>query len=138
VPRPRDKRIPGRYDADNPLAPGLHRITPELHPGEYLGNNQHKDGACFKTGPFRHEYFDTGLPAPPGPGEDCDEYPFRSTLEGAAHPDWDFSVKPVPLSGNRSAGAALSNYYVDERIPAWDAPLDRPNQTNDWLYVHIP
>jgi hypothetical protein len=137
VPNPRDKRIPGRYVADDPEAPGLHRITETLHPAEYLANRQHKDGACFKTGPLRDEYFDTGLPNPPGPGEQCDEYPFASTLEGAGNPFWDFSVKAVPQPDNSKAGALLSNYYINDRILAWDPELDRPDETNDRFYVHI-
>ncbi|MGV9732410.1 NucA/NucB deoxyribonuclease domain-containing protein, partial [Streptomyces albogriseolus] len=28
-------------------------------------------------------------------GEQCDEYPFASTLEGAGKASWDFSVKSV-------------------------------------------
>ena len=138
VPMPRDKRIPGQYIAGDPDAPGLHRITPTLHPGEYKANGEHKDGACYKRGPHRDEYFDTGLPVPPRtPDEQCDEYPFASTLEGAAHPYWDFSVKAVPQPDNSIAGARLANYYVDDRILAWDPGLDRPDETNDRFYVEI-
>ena len=138
VPRPRDKRIPGQYVAGDPDAPGLHRITPELDPAETHANFIHKEGACYKRGPLRDEYFDTGLPERPIPDvEDCDEYPFASTLEGAGHPFWDFSVKAIPFSENRSAGAALGNYYVDDRILAWDPELDEPDETNDRFYIHI-
>lgn len=138
VPAPRDKRIPGEYVAGDPDAPGLHRITQTLHPGEYKANSDHKDGACYKRGPHRDEYLDTGLPTPPNtPDEQCDEYPFASTLEGAGNPYWDFSVMAVPQRDNSVAGALLSNYYVDDRILAWDADLDRPDETNDRFYVHI-
>jgi len=138
VPPPRDKRIPGRYIADNPDAPGLHRITDVLHPGQVLANRQHVEGACFKTGPNRDEYLDTGLPVRPNtPAEQCDEYPFASTLEGAAHPFWDFSVKAVPQTDNSVAGGLLITYYVNDRVLAWDADLDDPDEVNDRFYVNI-
>jgi hypothetical protein len=137
VPMPRDKRIPGEYVADNPDAPGLHRITQAFEPGQYLANGQHKDGACYKRGPFRDEYLDTGLPVPPDATQQCDEYPFASTLEGAANPYWDFSVKAVPQRDNSVAGAQLTNYYTNDRILAWDPTLDHPDQTNDRFYVEI-
>jgi Deoxyribonuclease NucA/NucB len=138
VPPPRDKRIPGRFEPDNPSAPGLHRITDQLHPGPVLANSQHKDGACYKTGPYAAEYFDTGLPVPPSPpAEQCDEYPFASTLEGAAHPYWDFSVMAVPQRENSVAGGLLNKFYIDDRILAWDVDLPDPDETNDRFYVHI-
>jgi hypothetical protein len=137
VPRPRDKRIPGRFVAGDANQPGLHRITAELHPGDTKNNENHKNGACFKEGPNRAEYFDTGLPQRPQPGEQCDEYPFASTLEGAAHPDWDFSVRAVPQRDNSVAGGLLRSYYVDDRILAWDPDLDQPNAANDRFYVQI-
>ncbi|MHC3455762.1 NucA/NucB deoxyribonuclease domain-containing protein [Streptomyces prasinus] len=137
VPWPRDKSIPGKYIAGNPDAPGLHRITKALHPKEYKANKDNKDGACFKTGPERHKYLDTGLPTRPPKGEQCDEYPFASSLEGAGNPRPDFSVKSIPATDNRVAGGELRKYYVDDRILAWDASLPRPYQTNDRFYVHI-
>ncbi|MEU1122981.1 NucA/NucB deoxyribonuclease domain-containing protein [Streptomyces sp. NPDC005899] len=137
VPWPRNKYIPGKYIAGNPDAPGLHRITKKLHPVESKANKDHKDGACFKTGPQRLTYLDTGLPTRPPSGEQCDEYPFASTLEGAGHPKPDFSVKSIPATDNRVAGGMLRKYYVDDRILAWDASLPRPYQTNDRFYIHI-
>lgn len=144
VPRPRDKRIPGTYVPGDPNAPGLHRITQQLQPGEYKANEENVKGACWpydakKGGPLRHLYFDLGLPAPgpQAPAEDCDEYPFKSTLEGAANPFWDFSVQAVPFQDNRIAGNVLKQYYVNDRILAWDPTLDRPDDTNDRFYVEI-
>jgi hypothetical protein len=137
VPWPRDKSIPGKYQPQNPDAPGLHRITRALHPTESKANKDHKDGACFKTGPERDHYLDTGLPTRPPSGEQCDEYPFASTLEGAGNPRPDFSVKSVPATDNRVAGGILRKYYVDDRILAWDPTLPRPHQTNDRFYVNI-
>ncbi|MFJ9041090.1 NucA/NucB deoxyribonuclease domain-containing protein [Streptomyces sp. NPDC102406] len=137
VPQPRDKTIPGRYDPDNANAPGLHRITELLHPGEYKANGDHKDGACYKTGPEAALYVDTGLPVRPDtPAEQCDEYPFASTLEGAANPNWDFSVRAVPQRDNSIAGGLLGSYYNDDRILAWDPALP-DTLANDRFYVHI-
>jgi hypothetical protein len=138
VPPPRDKRIPGKYDPGNADAPGLHRITGELHPGETRANEEHKNGACYKEGPFAAVYLDTGLPTRPNtPAEQCDEYPFGSTLEGANHPDWDFSVLAVPQRDNSVAGGLLRSWYTDDRILAWDASLPVPDITNDEFYVNI-
>ncbi|MFE9700521.1 NucA/NucB deoxyribonuclease domain-containing protein [Streptomyces sp. NPDC006270] len=137
VPWPRNKEIPGKYVPGNPDAPGLHRITQRLHPTDYKSNSDHKDGACYKRGPERNTYLDTGLPTRPPQGEQCDEYPFASTLEGAGNPHHDFSVKSIPARDNRVAGGMLRRYYVDDRILAWDATLPRPHTTNDRFYVRI-
>ncbi|MFJ8387705.1 NucA/NucB deoxyribonuclease domain-containing protein [Streptomyces sp. NPDC094438] len=137
VPRPRDKRIPGKYIAGDATAPGLHRIREGVDP-EYKDNGDHKDGACYKKGPYKNEYLDTGLPVPPDTAtEQCDEYPFASTLEGAANPYWDFSVKAVPSPDNSKAGTKLGSYYVDDRILSWDPSLPDAMNTNDRYYVHI-
>lgn len=134
VPPPRDKNIPGRFEPGNPDADGLHRITEQLYPGETLANKNNKDAACANTG----DYFGLGLPVPPvPPDEDCDEYPFASTLEGAGHPFFDFSVMVVPQRDNRVAGGLLRPYYVDDRILAWDAELPNRDETNDRFYVNI-
>jgi hypothetical protein len=68
-------------------------------------------------------------------GEECDEYPFRTTLEGAANPDWDFSVRAVNGKQNGSAGQTLMIYMRNHRILAWDATL--PAEYNDRFYVQI-
>ncbi|SNY73328.1 Deoxyribonuclease NucA/NucB [Paractinoplanes atraurantiacus] len=138
VPPPRDKRIPGKYQPGVADAPGLHRITAELHPGQTKDNEDHKEGACYKRGTQKDLYLDTGLPTPPDTSvEQCDEYPFGSTLEGAAHPDWDFSVRAVPQRDNSVAGGILRAWYTDDRILAWDAELPAPDITNDEFYVNI-
>jgi hypothetical protein len=134
VPPPGDKNIPGRFEPGNPDADGLHRITDKLHPGETLANKNNKDAACANTG----DYFGLGLPVPPvPPGEECDEYPFASTLEGAGHPFFDFSVRVVPQPDNSVAGGLLRAYYVDDRILAWDFDLPDRDETNDRFYVNI-
>ncbi|MFZ4191588.1 hypothetical protein [Streptomyces pseudogriseolus] len=46
--------------------------------------------------------------------------PFASILEGARNASWDFSVKAAPAKDNRVAGGMLCEYYVDDRMLAWD------------------
>ncbi|MFD5074551.1 hypothetical protein [Streptomyces sp. NPDC058371] len=136
-PQPRNKKIPGKYLPSDPNAAGLHRITEKHEPGWYKWNRDHVRGACYKEGPEKDLYLDTGLPNPPISGlEQCDEYPFASTLEGAAHPDWDFSVKAVTIDDNRIAGSELQDYYVYDRVLSWDPTL--PEQIkNDRFFVEI-
>ncbi|MFF1696501.1 NucA/NucB deoxyribonuclease domain-containing protein [Streptomyces sp. NPDC058257] len=54
-------------------------------------------------------------------GEQCDEFPFASTKEGAGKGDGNFSVKYVPQSDNSKAGGALSKRYGQDRILDGDA-----------------
>lgn len=93
------KVIPGKYVYGNPDAPGLHRIaTADKGP-----NTAAKDRAC------------AGLP-PHDPDEECDEYPFGTTAEGAASPDWDFSVKYIDGGQNGRGGLDLQDFYKSSRI----------------------
>ncbi len=54
---------------------------------------------------------------------ECDEYPFASTYEGAAEPEFDsdakkfnFSAKPIAKDDNRAGGSILKSYYAKNRI----------------------
>ncbi|WP_245238664.1 hypothetical protein [Streptomyces sp. MZ04] len=58
-----------------------------------------------------------------GGARQCDEYPFATTYEGAAQPDYDaeakkfnFSAKPVGKDPNRDAGILLNGFYGKNRI----------------------
>ncbi|WPO70233.1 hypothetical protein [Streptomyces sp. KN37] len=60
-----------------------------------------------------------------GGARECDEYPFRSTLEGAAEHDFDpdakkfnFSAQPVRAKDNTNAGLLLKSYYAKNRMLA--------------------
>ncbi|NUW41023.1 DNRLRE domain-containing protein [Nonomuraea rhodomycinica] len=46
----------------------------------------------------------------------CDEYPFKSTLEGAASTDWDFSIRAIKAKDNQDQGNALGRFYADFRV----------------------
>ncbi|WP_182899781.1 DNRLRE domain-containing protein [Microbispora sp. H10830] len=54
-------------------------------------------------------------------GKECDEYPFAKSHEGAASPQWDFSVRPITKSANTSGGARQNilwrRYRVLEKDP---------------------
>ncbi|MDT6984873.1 hypothetical protein ACFSUJ_21055 [Streptomyces lusitanus] len=54
---------------------------------------------------------------------ECDEYPFASTYEGAAEPEFDadakkfnFSAKPIAKDDNQAGGLILKSYYAKNRI----------------------
>jgi hypothetical protein len=133
VPPPRSKDIPGKFiDARDNRA--LHRIS--TSDPQYITNGQHKDAACYRRGPFVAEYQDLWLPTPPQtPDEQCDEYPFASTLEGAASPLWDFSVRAVPQRQNSIAGNRLGGYYIGDRILISTAAPD--DEVGDDFWVDI-
>lgn len=55
--------------------------------------------------------------------KECDEYPFASTYEGAALPDYDpeakkfnFSAKPIAKDDNRAGGLILKSFYGKNRM----------------------
>ncbi|WP_255310755.1 NucA/NucB deoxyribonuclease domain-containing protein [Streptomyces viridosporus] len=54
---------------------------------------------------------------------ECDEYPFASTYEGAAEPEFDadakefnFSAKPMAKDDNKAGGLILKSFYAKNRI----------------------
>jgi hypothetical protein len=108
-----DKNIPGKYTGEWDLS-YLSRIDTSTQ--TYRDNTSAKNAACAPL-----------IPDPVIERPQCDEYPFASTRQGAAHPIFDFSVKYVTGSQNESAGALLVAYYRDDRILYDD----------DAFYVHI-
>jgi hypothetical protein len=131
------KSIPGRYGGDD----GLTRVR---RGSTTRANRVEVRRACNRQPPYEQ----TGLPTPPAPGQHCDEYPFASTLEGAASPNWDFSVRAVDGRQNCSAGGLLNYYLTSDRIlydqdeyfvriagrgvPPQDPPIfDPPNDGDD-------
>jgi hypothetical protein len=129
----RHKEIPGDFRGGDGLTRYLERIPTDS--AEYSRNGLEKDRACQRRSP----YTDTGLPSPPGAGQQCDEYPFASTAQGAGARSrglpWDFSVKAVTTSHNASAGNALGQFYRDDRILY---SLNKPiGEFVDLFYVEI-
>ncbi|WP_327040983.1 PKD domain-containing protein [Micromonospora ureilytica] len=132
VSPPRDKRIPGKFTGSR-NDPPLHRI-PNTDP-KYKENGVHKNAACYGNGTERDNYIGLGLPTPPDTSyQDCDEYPFASTSEGAANTNWDFSVKAVNLSQNRRAGRRLGEYFSSDRILQYDRDAFYVNITDTPVY----
>ncbi|MEV7520367.1 PKD domain-containing protein [Streptomyces sp. NPDC091371] len=133
VPRPRDKKMPGRLGSASD--PGLHRYDP-ANTTVSRSNEAHKEAACYRTGTERDWYVDLWLPRKPEPpAEQCDEYPFASTIEGAAHPDWDFSVRPVPQRQNSVAGGRLGAYYTGDRILYTSTDPNAAVQDEFWVDI---
>lgn len=106
-PKKTDKDIPGYiWRGDKPL----HRNYPKFDSASAdvtKKNEAAKNAAC------------AGLSH--NTGEQCDEFPFASTKEGAGKGDGNFSVKYVPQSDNSKAGGALSKWYGQDRILDGDA-----------------
>ncbi|SHF61049.1 NucA/NucB deoxyribonuclease domain-containing protein [Streptoalloteichus hindustanus] len=62
-------------------------------------------------------------PGYPELGQDCDEFPFASTYEGAARYKYDgdrwrdhFSARPINAPDNQEAGSRLGAWYGNDRI----------------------
>ncbi|NUT32184.1 MAG: hypothetical protein HOV79_03820 [Hamadaea sp.] len=119
-PELHDKEIPGKYTGDQHEGylnriPGKDSTYPP--PDDYFANERVQRSICA-----------TLTPDPAIVDPQCDEYPFKSTLQGLASPVWDYSVKYVTGSQNASAGAILGNYYTGDRILYFD---------DDRFYVEI-
>ena len=62
--------------------------------------------------------------------KDCDEYAFASTDQGAANPFYDFSVRAISRSDNRSSGTYLQWWYETYRM--------LPTVDHFAVYVNVP
>jgi len=109
-PRVAGKRIPGA-SGDDPL----HRL---YHDGTRRRQNRETFAVpvCEQQWPGYAEL-----------SQDCDEYPFASTREGAARHLYEdvpygwFSVRPILFSDNQTAGRRLGTWYGADRILDGDA-----------------
>ncbi|MFI1226790.1 MULTISPECIES: DNRLRE domain-containing protein [unclassified Streptomyces] len=114
-PTKTDKKLPG----EDPLDP-LHRIAQgagTLAKERYNKNLSERKKDCNEN-----------TPGAPATGKDCDEYPFRSTAQGAARYLYegdkyknDFSVRYVDPAENQEAGNRLGAWYQTDRILNWEA-----------------
>ncbi|WP_416973934.1 NucA/NucB deoxyribonuclease domain-containing protein [Streptomyces sp. 4F14] len=105
-PRVDGKRIPGASAAD-PLRRLYHDTTRRTQNRER----------------FAVPVCEQQWPGYPELSQDCDEYPFSATYEGAARhlyetnvPYGRFSVRPVLFSDNQEAGSRLGTWYGRDRI----------------------
>jgi hypothetical protein len=110
----------------------LHRLSEIYEQQRYNRNNYIAVQECKKW--WGDDYATSD---PKGPRE-CDEYPFRSTFEGAAYNEyegspsgkWSYSVRVISGSQNNAAGSALGLFYrADHIIHAdgfWVDVVDEP------------
>jgi hypothetical protein len=117
-PKP-GKSMPGRWGYP-PDPRALHRVP---YRGETWTKNENAKNRACATLPPRQ------------PGQDCDEFPFATTKEGAGFGDGNFSVKYLDSSQNRSAGNDLRDYYRWDRILYEDDPSDG---ILDEFWVNVP
>ncbi|MFI9781265.1 DNRLRE domain-containing protein [Streptomyces sp. NPDC051956] len=114
-PKKTGKNLPG----ESPLHP-LHRITESAgatSKARYDENEKVRKLDCNEN-----------TPGAPAAGKDCDEYPFRSSAEGAARYKYegdefkdDFSVRYINREENQEAGRRLGAWYHSDRILDWEA-----------------
>lgn len=116
---PDRKRIPGRYNKNDPGCASENNRCLTRAPGErddpetaYGQNEVARKKVCKLAPPV------TGLYK-----SSCDEYPFASTNQGAAFAGYNISVKNVECRDNSTAGGLLVGWYSHERIldndPFW-------------------
>ncbi|WP_316521110.1 NucA/NucB deoxyribonuclease domain-containing protein [Kitasatospora brasiliensis] len=97
------KVIPGNIKATPPsLITRLYRGANLIADQAYRDNRAAVEKAC--------------APLPHKPDEECDEFPFASTWEGAGRGDGNFSVRYVDGTQNGKAGTQLSTWYGSDRI----------------------
>ncbi|MFE6611506.1 hypothetical protein [Amycolatopsis sp. NPDC057786] len=99
--------IPGNPKNGTPLT----RLYPGYDKAFYDRNHAKAVQTCI-------EFWGTGYTE--GGTKDCDEYPFRSTYQGAAYSDnggsVGYSARPLAKGQNRSAGSDLGIFYKDQRL----------------------
>ncbi|MBG0569020.1 NucA/NucB deoxyribonuclease domain-containing protein [Actinoplanes aureus] len=113
------KSLPG-FSPSNPLR-RLAQAKGQYQNERYRANDSERVSYC------RSVEFTSRRPEPTteNPNYDCDEYPFRSTYEGAGRYRFEgtdgeyknsYSVKWVNRTQNQSAGGRLGRWYLEERI----------------------
>lgn len=76
----------------------------------------------------------------PGPGKQCDEFPFARTFQGAAHSDYDpvaplnWSARWVDGDQNVAAGSRLGRWFGNDRILDWSYD----GRLQDDFFVRVP
>lgn len=105
------KKIPGSPDRiiQNPLSPTpLTRARSGNHPGDTeYENRKVVQAACADA--FGADYFAKTK-------KHCDEYPYATTLEGAANDFFDYSVKLISVTSNTAAGSTQSIFWQRYRV----------------------
>lgn len=114
------KKIPGAIDwgdkgCTTRTTGCLHRTTTESVIDD--NRNKHAVPACRKYKPNYKK------------PDSCDEFPFASTLEGAANTTYDFSVQIIKLKDNCASGSRTKWFYLRHRIR---------HNTSYWVDVIMP
>lgn len=97
------KHVPGRLDG-----PYLHRIYYDT--ARQNRNTTAAKSTCLSV----HGPYD-------GTVLNCDEYPFKTTLEGAAFGDNNYSARVLDAKDNQRAGSRLGVWFGDDHILDGDA-----------------
>jgi hypothetical protein len=125
VPRPPAgviKDVPGNVFAEFPrFARPLSRLfTPSV------ADQNHRVAQATCVAEFGAGYTEGG-------SKECDEFPFRSTFQGAAFAEqpYLYSVRPILASHNASGGGKLGAWYFDRRILEGDRFYVYLNGTSD-------
>ncbi|MFP8903927.1 NucA/NucB deoxyribonuclease domain-containing protein [Streptomyces atacamensis] len=100
VPSWEGKTVPGSIDSSEPLTRVYHDKS--------LRDANHRKAVSTCRQYFGDDYAQRGL--------DCDEYPFQSTLQGAAAGDNRYSARALTSSDNQNAGNLLGQWYGSQRI----------------------
>lgn len=100
-------KIPGAKASGKPLT----RLSPRFQSARYNRNNYLARKACRAFDP---SWGTAGL--------QCDEYPFRSTFEGAKYTEiypsaqWKYSARMLTGTQNETAGQRLGQFFQRERV----------------------
>lgn len=100
-----NKSVPGSIASGKPLHRAADVVWDLPSYERVRANETERKKACLVLAPG-------GTPV----GEECDEYPFRTTWEGAGAGDNNFSVRYVTKSHNTEAGNLLNAFYSGQRI----------------------
>ncbi|MFI7005542.1 NucA/NucB deoxyribonuclease domain-containing protein [Streptomyces sp. NPDC050145] len=100
VPTWSGKTVPGAIDSAQPLNRAYHDTS-------LRDANRRKAISTCKLY-YGSDYATRGL--------DCDEYPFASTLQGAAAGDNRYSARALDSADNQTAGRRLGQFYDRQRV----------------------
>ncbi|MFJ5635161.1 NucA/NucB deoxyribonuclease domain-containing protein [Streptomyces goshikiensis] len=100
-----NKAVPGSIASGKPLHRAVEVAWDPASSTRVQDNRRVRTAACNVLSPG-------GAPA----GQDCDEYPFASTWEGAGVGDGNYSVRWLNSRENNNAGTLLSQWYGSQRV----------------------
>ncbi|MEO3807274.1 NucA/NucB deoxyribonuclease domain-containing protein [Nonomuraea sp. B1E8] len=120
--RPMAKNIPGNWDVDwkKRRANALHRSTDTKLANKHratfwktITETDPNTGQPVTYTNYCQYYFDRSYAAK---GQECDEFPFASTKEGASNANGHYSVRPIAHQDNNDHGDYIKAFYRIYRI----------------------